>query len=258
MTQAAADIVECPTGRRPAPAVIRGRPRDAVHVVRRLLAGFDGAGAAQGFGYPRPRRPGGGARSAVICRRVDHRDHARAVLHGADGGRGLAHDPGQRALEAPVDAAVVRSSKGHDGGMPNDMVNRDLSEELRAAERRLQSAQLASDVGELTELIDDALWFTGPDGNIYTKQDDLDAHKSGQQVLHRLQEEELRVLATPTAGVTWFLGVLEGAIGGEPFAARMRYTRTWIRDEQTGWKVVAAHASLITNITEEHTGSSDD
>lgn len=144
------------------------------------------------------------------------------------------------------------------GSMPNHIVNRDLSEELRVAERRLQSAQLASDVGELAGLIDDAVWFSGPDGKIYSKQDDLDAHESGHQVLHRVQEEELRVLATPTAGVTWFLGVLEGAVGGQPFAARMRYTRTWIRDEQTGWKVIAAHATLLTNITDDQPGPSDD
>lgn len=144
------------------------------------------------------------------------------------------------------------------GIMPNHMVDHDLSEELRAAERRLQAAQLASDVDALAELIDDALWFSGPDGKIYSKQDDLDAHKSGIQVLHRVEEEELRVLATPTAGVTWFLGVLEGAVGGQPFAARMRYTRTWLRDEQTGWKVIAAHATLLTNLTDDHPGSSDD
>ncbi|MEU5884991.1 nuclear transport factor 2 family protein [Spirillospora sp. NPDC047279] len=45
---------------------------------------------------------------------------------------------------------------------PND----DHIESLRAAERRLQAAQLASDVDALTELIDDQAWFTGPDGNL--------------------------------------------------------------------------------------------
>ncbi|MCF2528085.1 nuclear transport factor 2 family protein [Yinghuangia soli] len=142
--------------------------------------------------------------------------------------------------------------------MSNHTPNPDLSEELRTAERRLQAAQLASDVDALAELIDDALWFTGPDGQIYSKQDDLDAHKSGQQVLHRVEEEELRVRATPTTGVTWFLGVLEGAIGGQPFAARMRYTRTWTRDEQTGWRLIAAHATLLADLTGDQPGSNDD
>jgi hypothetical protein len=97
----------------------------------------------------------------------------------------------------------------------------DHSESLRVAERRLQAAQRASDVDALTELIDDAARFTGPDGNLYSKQDDLHAHESGQQVMSRV-EEDLRVLATAHIGVTWFLGTLAGTIGGQPLVARMR------------------------------------
>lgn len=126
--------------------------------------------------------------------------------------------------------------------MPND----DHTESLRTAERRLQAAQLASDVDALTELMDDAVRFTGPDGNLYTKQDDLRVHESGQQVLTRVEEEDLQVLATEHTGITWFLGTLEGTVGGEPFAARMRYTRTWIHD-QTGWRILAAHATILTD-----------
>lgn len=125
--------------------------------------------------------------------------------------------------------------------MPND----DHTESLRTAERRLQAAQLASDVDALTELMDDAVRFTAPDGNLYTKQDDLRVHESGQQVLTRVEEEDLQVLATEHTGITWFLGTLEGTVGGEPFAARMRYTRTWIHD-QTGWRILAAHATILT------------
>lgn len=126
--------------------------------------------------------------------------------------------------------------------MPND----DHTESLRTAERRLQAAQLASDVDALTELMDDAVRFTAPDGNLYTKQDDLRVHESGQQVLTRVEEEDLQILATEHTGITWFLGTLEGTVGGEPFAARMRYTRTWIHD-QGGWRILAAHATILTD-----------
>jgi ketosteroid isomerase-like protein len=125
------------------------------------------------------------------------------------------------------------------------MSDTDHTETLRAAERRLQAAQLASDVGALTELLDDAVLFTGPDGNLYAKEDDLGAHRSGHQVLSRVEEAELRVLVTGSTGVTWFLGTLEGTIGGESFSAQMRYTRTWARDAEIGWRIVAAHAMFV-------------
>lgn len=127
------------------------------------------------------------------------------------------------------------------------MSNDDHTESLRVAERRLQAAQLTSDIDALTELIDDSARFTGPDGNLYSQQDDLRAHESGHQVMSRVEEKDLRVLATAHTGVTWFLGTLEGTIGGQPLVARMRYTRTWIHDDQSGWKIIAAHAMFLTD-----------
>jgi hypothetical protein len=117
------------------------------------------------------------------------------------------------------------------------------TEDLRRAERRLQAAQLASDVADLEKLLDDRLIFTGPDGNHYSKGDDLDAHRSGQQSVTRVSEEDLIVLVDGGTGVTWFLGTLEGTLAGTPFTARVRYTRTWIHDDIRGWRLVAAHVS---------------
>jgi ketosteroid isomerase-like protein len=119
------------------------------------------------------------------------------------------------------------------------------AESLRQAERRLQAAQLASDVDALDGLIDDTALFTGPDGSVLSKRDDLQAHASGYQVMSRVEEEDLRVLVTARTGVTLFLGTLEGTFGGERLAARMRYTRTWAHEDRTGWRIVAAHATFI-------------
>ena len=97
---------------------------------------------------------------------------------------------------------------------------------LCVAERRLQAAQLASDVVALDALLDERLVFTGPDGALYSKKDDL-------------------ALVDGRTGVTWFLGTLEGAFGGVPFAARVRCTRTWLHDDAHGWRIVAAHLARL-------------
>ena len=124
------------------------------------------------------------------------------------------------------------------------MAERTLPEELWEAERRLQAAQLAGDAAALEKLLDDRLIFPfGPDGKRYTKQDDLQLHRSGQQVLTKVSEEDLTVLVEGHTGVTWFLGTLEGTFAGAPFAARLRYTRTWIHDDDHSWRIIVAHAS---------------
>ncbi|MBG0832371.1 nuclear transport factor 2 family protein [Planomonospora sp. ID67723] len=125
------------------------------------------------------------------------------------------------------------------------MADQNLTEELYEAERRLQAAQLAGDVEELDRLLDERLVFTGPpDGRLHTeaKQLDLHNHRSRTQVMTKVVQEDLTVLVEGTTGVTCFLGTLEGTFAGEPFAGRLRYTRTWTHSPEYGWRILAAHA----------------
>jgi hypothetical protein len=118
------------------------------------------------------------------------------------------------------------------------------TEALRAADRRLQAAQLAADAGTLDQLIDDRLVFTGPDGRLYSKEDDLELQRSGGQRLTEVTEEELTALVAGDTGVTWFRGRLAGRFQGEEFTAHVRYTRTWIHTD-AGWRLLAAHVSPV-------------
>ncbi|WP_042377455.1 nuclear transport factor 2 family protein [Streptacidiphilus melanogenes] len=120
-----------------------------------------------------------------------------------------------------------------------------LTADLRSAERRLQAAQLAADADALELLLDDRLVFTGPDGRLYSKKDDLEIQRSGRQRLGRVDEEELAVLVVGTTGVTWFLGLVGGTLDGQEFSARVRYTRTWVHSDEGGWRVVAAHVTPV-------------
>ncbi|MFI0895518.1 nuclear transport factor 2 family protein [Streptomyces sp. NPDC020983] len=115
--------------------------------------------------------------------------------------------------------------------------------ELREAERRLRAAVLAGDADALDGLLDDRVRYTGPDGGVLTKADDLAAHRSRTLVVEAFDEEELHVTVAGTTGVTYLLAVLRGTAAGEPFAARLRYTRTWVR-EGGRWRVLAAHAGV--------------
>ncbi|MGW0216399.1 nuclear transport factor 2 family protein [Micromonospora chokoriensis] len=117
--------------------------------------------------------------------------------------------------------------------------------ELLDAERTLQDAQRAGDADALDQLLVDQLICVGPDGRTYTKQDDLTAHRERRSVVQELVEEELDLLVVGSTGVTFFLGRVAGTVDGAPFAARLRYTRTWIHDDPHGWRVLAAHISPV-------------
>ena len=65
--------------------------------------------------------------------------------------------------------------------------------EIVELEAQLRAAQLAADVSALDALIADELLFTGPDGSVGTKEQDLAAHRSGAVRFRAHEPEELRV-----------------------------------------------------------------
>jgi len=113
-------------------------------------------------------------------------------------------------------------------------------DELLRAERALQAAQLASDVDELDRLLHPDLLAVGPDGQLADKAGDLAAHRSGVFEIGELTEQDVQVRIAGDTAVTFVVVQIRGAIAGEEVSGRMRYTRTWTRDDGA-WRVIAAH-----------------
>ncbi|WP_202564377.1 nuclear transport factor 2 family protein [Agreia sp. COWG] len=113
------------------------------------------------------------------------------------------------------------------------------------AEHALHAAQLAGDVEALHRLLHPEVRFIAPDGAVLDKEGDLEAHRSGALRLSRLGEVSLEVQIEESTGLTRTVVELEGIAGGEPFAGRMIYSRTWIPFAGR-WVVLAAHASELT------------
>jgi len=126
-----------------------------------------------------------------------------------------------------------------------DHVPVDLSEaSLHACEAALRQAQLTSDVQELDRLVDDALVFTGPNGAVYGKQDDLDAHRRGVLRITRLEPSEERIQRFGHIAVVSVRMEMSGTFEGVAFAGPFRYTRVW-RAHTGGWRIVAGHVSAV-------------
>ena len=115
---------------------------------------------------------------------------------------------------------------------------------LLACERALRAAQLTGDVTALERLLDDSLIFTGPDGAIYGKLDDLDAHRRGLVRITRLDPSEERMQRHGSVAVVSVRMEMSGTFHGAPFAGPFRYTRVW-REQPEGWRIVAGHVSAV-------------
>jgi ketosteroid isomerase-like protein len=118
--------------------------------------------------------------------------------------------------------------------------------EIVDAESRLRAAQLAADVAALDALIADELLFTGPDGQLGTKAQDLAAHAAGVVRIRVHAPEELRVRRVGSdVAVAALRTRLEVEVAGTLVRGTYRYTRVWAREAGGAWRVVGGHVSEV-------------
>jgi ketosteroid isomerase-like protein len=130
----------------------------------------------------------------------------------------------------PIEAALV--------GAPDP--------EIVACEARIRAAQLAADVSTLDQLIADELLFTGPDGQLGTKAQDLEAHASGLVRFLEHVPEELRIRRVgANTAVTALRARLAVEVAGTLHRGTYRYTRVWAREDGAAWRVVGGHVSAV-------------
>ena len=136
---------------------------------------------------------------------------------------------------SPTDVAVMQA-----------IVVGDADPAIVRREAELRRAQLDADVAALDGLIADALLFTGPDGQLGTKAQDLDAHASGVVRFHSHEPEELRMRPVGRDVVVAALRArLAVEVLGSLVEGTYRYTRVWAREDGGEWRVVGGHVAEV-------------
>jgi hypothetical protein len=116
--------------------------------------------------------------------------------------------------------------------------------EIVALEADLRAAQLAADVVALDRLIAEELLFTGPDGQLGTKAQDLAAHRSGMVRIREHEPEELRIRRVGAdVAVVALRTRMVVEVGGSVVRGIFRYTRVWGREST--WRVVGGHVAPV-------------
>ena len=120
-----------------------------------------------------------------------------------------------------------------------------IEKTVLAHEQRLYQAQLSSDVDGLDELIAEDLLFSGPDGRLFTKEQDLAMHRTGAMRIRSLEPKEttVRVLSAEAAVVS-VVAAVKGDFDGEAAEGLVRYLRVWVLREGR-WLIVAGSLQPI-------------
>jgi len=110
---------------------------------------------------------------------------------------------------------------------------------LDDAESSLQAAILTNDADAIRLLLHERVIYVSPDGATFDREADLDAYRSGVLRIERCDELARHTFVQDDTGATFVDLDLAGSHGGNAFAMRARYSRTWVHDTH-GWRVLAA------------------
>ncbi|MFT8649123.1 MAG: nuclear transport factor 2 family protein [Bifidobacterium psychraerophilum] len=114
---------------------------------------------------------------------------------------------------------------------------------LDAAESDMQQAMKSSDVVALDRMISDDLVFTGIDGAAISKEDDLEAHRSGATHFERLDEVSRIVHASDGRNFTEVVADVATSAEGATRVARLKWHRDWEFIDGR-WQVVKGSVAL--------------
>lgn len=116
--------------------------------------------------------------------------------------------------------------------------------EIIEYEERLRLAQLKSDIDELLLLVDDAIVFSGLDGSIIGKEDDLNLHKNPDFKISKMDVIERNIVSFDNTVVVNVLMDAAAHFGQDIQQEKIRYIRVWHKFSN-GWRIISGNMRIV-------------
>lgn len=113
------------------------------------------------------------------------------------------------------------------------------------AEEKLRLAMLNSNLDTLDKLLAPELIFTNHLGQVSSKQNDIDAYRSGIFNISTLTSEELQIQTINNIAIATVKVHLVGSYADAVFDRWLRFTRVWHLTASGNCQVIAAHSSIV-------------
>ena len=120
-----------------------------------------------------------------------------------------------------------------------------IASQIMQSEDSLRRAMLNSDISALDELLAAGLIFTNHLGQVMSKNDDLEAHKSGMLSIRELIPSDQNIQLIGDVAIVTVRMHIKGSYDGTHSEADFRFTRVWSFSATGSWQVVTGHSSVV-------------
>jgi ketosteroid isomerase-like protein len=119
-----------------------------------------------------------------------------------------------------------------------------VEQALIKLENDWNDASMKRDVALLGRLLADDYIFTDPDGVMFTKAQNLEMLKSGDDVVTSAVASDMKVRVYGNAAIVTGLNAVKEQLKGKDISGTYAYTDTWVK-RPGSWVCVATHASRL-------------
>lgn len=120
----------------------------------------------------------------------------------------------------------------------------ETDEAILKFEREWANALVNGDAAALDRIEAEDFVFTGPDGKVETKADDLRNLKSGALKMTECRLEDVKVRVYGKTAIVTGVNIIKGSMNGQDISGKYRFTDVLIRKKDK-WQAVSAHVSPI-------------
>jgi hypothetical protein len=118
-------------------------------------------------------------------------------------------------------------------------------QDIENLEAQLAQAMLGNDIAMLDRLLSDDLVFSGPNGVIVSKAQDLALHRAGDIIFTTYEIDELLVQFYDPIEIAHVKVKLAGNFRGEDFRGDFQYLRIYLKKDHQ-WKIIGGQVTAIT------------
>ncbi len=144
-------------------------------------------------------------------------------------------------LAIVVVLGVATSSPVFGQAQPKDST---VEQALIKLENDWNDASVKRDVVVLGRILADDYIFTDPDGVMWTKAQNLEMLKSGEDVVTSAVASDMKVRVYANAAIVTGRNTVKEMLKGKDISGKYAYTDTWVK-RPGGWECVATHASRL-------------
>jgi ketosteroid isomerase-like protein len=128
--------------------------------------------------------------------------------------------------------------------LPHLATAQSVQQQLKELEMQWANAGVKKDLAVIDRLLADDFITTDPQGEVFTKTEEIAFLKSGEDIVLSAALSDIQVRAYGDAAIVTYVYKAKESLKGRDVSGTSRWTDTWVK-RGGSWRCAASHGSMV-------------